>query len=97
MTELEHTNNHGSGMPLVHGPIQSIRLMIEYVLFQPEPNAVKIFERMAATCCLVIEVLLAVVADMKDDSVKEVELDDQIQSKDNQTQKVARLKKEALS
>ena len=84
-TKHEYSHTRASELPLAHGLIQSLRLMIEYVSFNPQTSVLELFERMVATCCRAIEVSLTVVADMKDDNV------DQIQSKENQTWKVARL------
>lgn len=93
------TSPLSSNLPLAHGLIQSLKLMIEYVSFNPrQPDVHKLFERMVATCCRAIEVSLTVVADLKDDTSKEVESSgDEDRSKEDQNQnlgwKDARLEK----
>lgn len=71
---LIHDNNEGrdplhtNGLPLAHGLIQSLRLVVERWDFNEIPDSNVLYRTMISNCFRAIEIALIVVADIKGDS-----------------------------
>lgn len=65
-TGLSSIDDNRLGLPLAHGLIQAIRLIVERVEFGNVPDADKLYESMTRICFQAIELSLVVVADIKE-------------------------------
>eukprot|EP00554_Chaetoceros_debilis_P014698 CAMPEP_0194123918 /NCGR_PEP_ID=MMETSP0150-20130528/56526_1 /TAXON_ID=122233 /ORGANISM="Chaetoceros debilis, Strain MM31A-1" /LENGTH=2190 /DNA_ID=CAMNT_0038817389 /DNA_START=149 /DNA_END=6718 /DNA_ORIENTATION=- len=63
-----HSEKERSVLPLAHGLMQSITLIVEHSSFSSIPDAQSLLETIARTCFKAIELSLCIVADMKDSS-----------------------------
>lgn len=65
---LGSTQSDRLEMPLAHGLIQAVRLIVERTKFGDVPNATLLYESLTRICFQAIEVSLVVVADIKEDN-----------------------------
>jgi hypothetical protein len=77
-------------LPLAHGLVQAIRLIVQRTTFEDIPNADALYHSMTRICFQAIEVSLVVVADIKEDNSDSPSAD---KGSDEDTWKNARSKK----